>query len=171
MGGMDKINVVIADSSPAFRAGLRRSFTDESDINVAGEAVDGEEAVKLAAQLQPHVVLIDVKIPGLQGIESAKQIRTVSPKTAVLILSDFHQESEITDGLHAGASGYLLKTAPLSAIISSIRVVSAGNFVFDTQATARILHKLNTHDNNGDTIQMLANRETGGQVYRNRPFQ
>jgi NarL family two-component system response regulator LiaR len=154
-----KIRVIIADDHPAFRAGLCRCLRDEKDIDVIAEAGDGDEAVKLAEQLQPDVIIIDVSMPKLNGIEAAKQIRAACPNMAILTVSAFSQQSYIIDSMRAGTSGYLLKTASLPEIISSIRLVHTGHTIFDLKAATSILRKLSSQDSQNNVSQVLAKRQ------------
>jgi len=137
-----EIRVVIADDHPAFREGLCRLLEEETDITVAGTAADGEEAVRQVAEHKPDVAVLDVTMPKLNGIEAAKQIHSDSPDTSVLIVSAHDFSSYILAALRAGAAGYILKTAALDEIINAVRLVNAGEGVFDLKAGGRILCRL-----------------------------
>ncbi|MGD9142659.1 MAG: response regulator transcription factor, partial [Dehalococcoidia bacterium] len=106
---MNIIKVLIADDHALFREGTRNLIDQEKDMRVIGEASDGEEAVKLVTELKPHVVLMDIAMPAVNGIEATKQIKARFPKTAVLILTAYDNDQYIVALLEAGAAGYLLK--------------------------------------------------------------
>ena len=111
--------VLIADDQTLFRSGLARLLDSEDRVSVVGEAADGLEAVKLAASLKPDVVLMDIKMPGLDGIEPTRRIVAESPKSKVLMLTTFEADNHVIQALKAGASGYVLKDSQASAIVSS----------------------------------------------------
>lgn len=145
---VEKIHILVADDHPAFREGLCRLLEDEKDLEIVAKAEDGEQAVKLALQLKPDVVVIDVDMPKLNGIEAAKQIKAICPTIAILMVSAFSYQSYILASLRAGAAGYLLKSAPLRELISAIRLVCAGEGVFDLKATSKILYRLTAETGN-----------------------
>lgn len=129
---MDKITVLIADDHILFRDGLRRLFEDEEDIECVGMAGDGEEAVELTKNLHPDVVLIDIAMPKMDGIEAAKHIRAACPNSVILVISAYDYEHYVRACIDAGADGYLLKNRTLGdSLISAIRMVHAGEDVFD----------------------------------------
>ena len=111
----------------------------ESDIEVIGEAADGAEAVRLTGLLRPDVVLMDVRMPGMDGIEATRKITSVSPPTRVIILTTFDVDEYAFDGLRAGASGFLLKNARPDELLSGIRSVATGDAVLAPSTTRRVL--------------------------------
>jgi two-component system, NarL family, response regulator LiaR len=141
---MDKIKVLIADDHPPFTEGLTLLFNREPDLEVIATPTDGEEAVKLAKQLKPDVVILDVAMPKLNGIEAAKQIKADCPDTAVLMLSAYGYEPYLISSLQAGVSGYLLKTSPVTELTRAIRSVHDGQAVFDFEAVKKVLRGLVT---------------------------
>lgn len=154
-----EIRVVIADDHPAFREGLCRLLDEEVGITVVGTAADGEAAVKQIAEHKPGVAVLDVTMPKLNGIEATKQIRSVSPDTKVLIVSAHSFSSYILAALRAGAAGYILKTAALDEIINAVRLVNAGEGVFDLKAGGRVLSRLADGKIEKKAIDLLHPRE------------
>ena len=139
---MKKIRVLVADDHPAFQEGLCRILEDEEDLEVIAKPADGDEAVSLARELLPDVAIIDVAMPGLNGIDAAKQIKAACPGTAIFMISAYGYESYLVASLRAGVAGYMLKTAPINELISAVRLVSAGEAVFDLKAVSKVLHRL-----------------------------
>jgi NarL family two-component system response regulator LiaR len=136
---MPKIRVLLADDHPVLRGGMRSLLEQEEDLEVVAEAGDGEEAIKHASDLTPDVVLMDIVMPKLNGIEATKQIKQVSPTTAVLILTAYDDDRYVIGLLQAGAAGYLLKSASGKQIVEAIRSVATGDSVLDPAATRRLL--------------------------------
>src|SRR4030088_1790478 len=120
------VRVVIADDQTLFRAGLARLLKEDPRVEVIGQAVDGVDAVKLAAKLKPDVVLMDLKMPNLDGIEATRQITEGDPGIKVLILTTFETDNHVIQALKVGASGYVLKDSSAEAIVSSIVAVMSG---------------------------------------------
>jgi DNA-binding NarL/FixJ family response regulator len=139
---MEKTKVLVADDHPAFREGLYWLLDKQTDIEVIATAVDGDEAVSLAKELLPDVVVIDVAMPNLNGIEAAKQINVACPNTAILILSAFDYEQYMIAALQAGAAGYLLKSIPMPHLINAIRLLHVGEGVFDLNVGNNVLRRL-----------------------------
>ena len=118
---MAKINILIADDHPAVRAGTRHILEAEDDLNVVAEAADGREAIEYTLNLRPDVAIMDIAMPGLDGIEATKQIKMLSPDTAVLIYTVLDNVEFITRSREVGASGYLLKSVRQHELIEAIR--------------------------------------------------
>ena len=134
--------VLIADDQTLFRSGLARLLDSDERVTVVGEAVDGLEAVQLAKTLKPDVVLMDIKMPNLDGIEAARRIVTENPRVRVLMLSTFDADNNVIQALKAGASGYVLKDSQPKAIVSSIMAVVAGERVMASAVANRVLEML-----------------------------
>ena len=134
-----KIRIVIADDHPLLREAMRNAFEQHDDMEVLGEAGDGEEAVNLSAELKPDIVIMDIVMPKLSGIEATKQVRKVSPSTAVLILTAYDDDRYIIGLLEAGAAGYLLKSARGQDLVGAVRTVYAGESVLHPTIIAKIL--------------------------------
>lgn len=134
--------VMIADDQTLFRTGLARLLDEDSRVEVVGLAIDGAEAVKLAAKLKPDVVLMDLKMPNMDGIEATRQIAAQTPGTKVLILTTFEADNHVIQALKAGARGYVLKDALSDAIVSSILAVVSGESVMAGAVANRVLEML-----------------------------
>lgn len=137
-----KIRVLLADDHTVLREGMRNLLEQEKDFEIVGEASDGEEAVELVSKLKPDVVLMDIVMPKISGIEATKQIKQVSPATNVLILTAYSDIHYILGLLEAGACGYLLKSARSSEIAGAIRAVLSGESVLDPVVTQKLLERL-----------------------------
>lgn len=138
----DKIRVVIADDHALFREGTRSLIEKEPDMEVAGEAGDGEQAVRLVTQLRPHVALMDIAMPGLNGIEATQQIRASHSPTAVLILTAYDNDQYVLALLEAGAAGYLLKDVSGRELVSAIRAVHGGESVLHPAIAHKVFQRL-----------------------------
>lgn len=134
--------VLLADDQTLFRSGLARLLDGDDRVTVVGEAVDGLEAVSLALALKPDVVLMDVKMPNIDGIEATRRIVSENPKIRVLMLTTFEADNHVIQALKAGASGYVLKDSQASAIVSSILAVAAGEKVMASAVANRVLEML-----------------------------
>jgi DNA-binding NarL/FixJ family response regulator len=134
--------VVIADDQTLFRSGLARLLEMDDRVAVVGEAVDGADAVKLALALKPDVVLMDIKMPNLDGIEATRRIVDENPNIKVLMLTTFEADNHVIQALKAGASGYVLKDSQAGAIVSSILAVVAGERVMASAVANRVLEML-----------------------------
>jgi DNA-binding NarL/FixJ family response regulator len=126
-----KITVLLVDDHSLVRRGFRRMLEDESDMEVVGEAGNGEESIKLARKLRPRVVVMDCALPGMNGLQATRQIMEDSPDTAVLMLSMHTENTWVRQAIEAGAKGYVLKNAMDLELGAAIRKVAAGETVFD----------------------------------------
>lgn len=124
------IRILLADDHAVLRAGTRRILEDEADLLVVGEAGDGGEAVALAASTQPDVVVLDISMPGINGIVAYAEIQRVAPRSRVLILTAHERAAYVRTFLRLGASGYLVKSAPATELVAAIRQVHAGSYVY-----------------------------------------
>lgn len=133
------ISVVLADDHELLREGMRRVLEKEPDLEIVGEAANGAEAVTLVQELQPDVVLMDVVMPELNGIEATKRIKVSNPTTAVIILSAYDDDRYVLGLLEAGVAGYLLKHSCGQEVIQAIRSIHAGDAVLHPDVTAKLL--------------------------------
>ena len=135
------IRVLLADDQALVRAGFRMILKAEPGIEVAGEAGDGAEAVALAAQTDPDVVLMDVRMPEMDGIEATRRIVTSEDAPCVLVLTTFDLDEYVYEALRAGASGFLLKDAPEEQLLAGIRIVAGGGSLFAPSVTRRLIER------------------------------
>ena len=136
---MNKIRVIIAEDHAVVREGTRQLLEREDDIEVAGEAPNGAEAVVLAERLNPDVAIMDISMPVMGGIEATKRIKAVRPATAVLILTAYDDDQYVFALLGAGAAGYLLKDVPSAEVVRAVRAVHAGEPVLHPAIARKLL--------------------------------
>jgi DNA-binding NarL/FixJ family response regulator len=129
----DKITVLLADDHALVRKGFRRMLEDDRAINVVGEASDGNEAVRLALELRPNVTVMDCALPGISGIEAARQIRAKHSEAIVLMLSMHSEDTLVRQALEAGARGYILKNAIDLDLVAAVKRAAEGHMVLDPQ--------------------------------------
>jgi DNA-binding NarL/FixJ family response regulator len=137
----NKITVLLVDDHSLVRRGFRRMLEDEADMEVVGEAGNGEESVKLAKQLKPQVVVMDCALPGMNGLQATREIIDEAPETAVLMLSMHTESTWVRQAIEAGAKGYILKNALDLELGSAIRKVAAGETVFDPEVEQKSVLK------------------------------
>ena len=140
----DKLKILIADDHPLLREALRHALDREKDVEVIAEASDGEEAVKLASELKPDVVVMDIVMPKLNGIEATKKIKEIAPNIAILILTAYDDEEYVLGLLDAGAAGYLLKSARGRDLVEAIRAIRSGGSVLHPNIIAKLLKRAMT---------------------------
>jgi DNA-binding NarL/FixJ family response regulator len=134
-----KVGVVLVDDQPLIRAGLRVLVDDTPDLSVLGEAGNGADAVRIVAELRPDVVVMDVRMPGMDGIEATSLILGGDSATRVIILTTFDDDDYVFAALRAGASGFLLKDIALDDVLTAIRVVAAGDALIAPSVTRRLI--------------------------------
>ena len=135
---MSRLRILIGDDQPLMRAGFRAVLESTGSMVVVAEAATGEEAVRAATEHRPDVVLMDIRMPGMDGIEATRRL----PGHRVLILTTFGLDEYIVDALRAGASGFLLKDAPTQELIDAVRAVAAGDAVLSTKVTRQLLDQV-----------------------------
>ena len=133
------IRVVVADDQLLVRAGLKMVLDAEPDIEVVGEAADGEQVLDVARRTQPDVVLMDIRMPVLDGLEAARRLLAREDAPRVLVLTTFDEEEYLYEALRAGTSGFLLKVSPPEQLIGAVRTVAAGNALIDPAVTRRVI--------------------------------
>jgi DNA-binding NarL/FixJ family response regulator len=154
------INVLVVDDHRVVRAGLVALLRQSPDLVVVGEAGNGQEAVDLAGQLQPHVVLMDMQMPVLNGVEATRQIKARWPQIEVLVLTTYDDDALIWGGLQAGAKGYLLKDAPPAELLQGIEAVAAGRSLLPPHIAAKLVQVISQGGPaKGETAETLTERE------------
>jgi len=138
---MDRITILLADDHVLVREGTRELLEHEEDMTVVGEAGDGEEAVRLTTDLHPDVVIMDIAMPKLNGIEATKKIKAIHPDSAVLILSAYDDDQYVFALLEAGAAGYLLKDVPSQELVEAIRAVNAGESILHPAIARKVINR------------------------------
>ncbi|MFF2126422.1 response regulator [Streptomyces olivochromogenes] len=133
------IRVVLADDQQLIRTALRMVIADIEDVEVVGEAADGEEAVTRTEELRPDVVVMDIRMPGVDGIEATRRITTGAGESRIVVLTTFDDDDYVYGALRAGASGFLVKDMALDDIIGAIRVVAAGDALIAPSVTRRLI--------------------------------
>ena len=141
------IRVLIADDHLVVRQGLQMILNTEDDFDVVGEAPDGETAVRLAGELQPDVVLMDLRMPGMDGLEAIRRIRTDWPDIAIVILTTYNEDDLMLRGLQAGARGFLLKDTGRKLLFNTIRAAARGETLLQPDILARVLFHTNKPTN------------------------
>src|SRR6185437_15215744 len=154
---MRQIRVMLVDDHKILRAGIVALLSRESDIAVVGEGRDGVEAVQLVRQLQPQVVVMDVRMPGLSGPDATRAIRRISPQTQILVLTMHDNPSLVLEMLRAGACGYLLKESAGNELAEAIRATSIGQPMFSPEIARLVVHSLS--DAQSDEEDELTPRE------------
>ena len=129
---MGRIRALIVDDYPVVREGLRTMLSTDRTVQVVGEASDGAEAVAMVAEKKPDVVLMDIRMPNMDGVEATRQIRDKYPSTAVIVLTMYDSDAHVIDAVRAGASGYLLKDVSRELLLHTIRTVSSGTTLIRT---------------------------------------
>jgi DNA-binding NarL/FixJ family response regulator len=158
------VRVVLADDQPLVRAALRMVITDAADIEVVGEAGDGGEAVEVVGRQHPDVVVMDIRMPGLDGIEATRRIAQRAAGTHVIVLTTFDDDDYVYGALRAGASGFLVKDMALDDIMAAIRVVAAGDALIAPSVTRRLIK----HFAAGHLAAATPHRELSGITDRER---
>jgi DNA-binding NarL/FixJ family response regulator len=131
MSSPDIITILIVDDHPVFLQGLRRVLEPETDIQVIGAATDGKQALEMAANLAPNVVLLDVNLPSMNGMQVARQLKDDQPNTAIIMLSAYHDENQVLHAIRAGASAFYPKDVAPETLLAAIRQVNQGLYVID----------------------------------------
>lgn len=158
------VRVLVADDQALLRAGFRLILAGEPDLEVVGDVADGNQAIEAARRLRPDVILMDIRMPGLDGLEATRRITTSSaPAPRVIILTTYDLDQYVFEALEAGASGFLLKDTPAEELINAVRVVAAGEALLAPSVTRRLIEEFarrrSTQPRADDRIKRLTERE------------
>jgi len=157
---MSKIKILLADDHALFREGLRSLLADQADIEIVGEAEDGLEVIKLAAQLVPDIILMDINMPVIDGVEATRKILAAQEAVNIVILTMYPQDEYIFEALKAGAKAYLLKDTRSKKLLTVIRAVYDGQAVIDPEMTARLLNEFRRLTRSDEEKKKPANTQT-----------
>lgn len=139
MEPMNKLRILIADDHPMFRQGVRSILENTEDMEVVGEAASGDEAVRQAIELTPDVVLMDIRMPGLNGVEATAQIKSIQSDIQVLVLTMFKDDASVITAMKSGARGYILKDSDKEDILRAIRATASGEAIFSSDVANRMI--------------------------------
>src|SRR5512143_713909 len=153
------IHILIADDHPVVRDGLRSMLSTQPDFQVVGEAVNGVEAVQLAARLKPDVILLDLEMPDLDGVRVLTQIRATDPRARAIIVTAYDTDERIVQAVVAGAQGYLLKGAPREEIFRAIRVVHEGGSLLQPIIASKLMQQVSQRASQPAEMDSLTPRE------------
>ena len=154
-----KIKILIADDHPVVRAGLAAMLSREKDIEVVGEAANGRESVDKAAGLKPNIVLMDLRMPELDGIAAMREIKARNPQVKFIVLTTYDNDEYIFKGIEAGARAYLLKDAPREELFKAIRAVSRGESLLEPAVAGKVLDRLAELSRQSKAPETLSERE------------
>jgi NarL family two-component system response regulator LiaR len=157
---LDPISVLLVDDHAVVRQGLRAFFDTQSDLNVVGEAASGDEAIDLATEHVPDVVLMDLVMPGMDGVEATLRIKRISPRTQVIVLTSYHEDEHIFPALRSGALSYLLKDTGMEELAEAVRAAARGEVTLHPRVASRVIRDLQRglHVGSGEFLD-LTDRE------------
>lgn len=138
---MEQVRVLIVDDQPLVRQGLLAVLQDQNAIRIVGEASNGADAVRLAARLMPDVVLMDLNMPGMGGLDATRQLCATHPGMRVIVLTVYDEDDALFEALRSGASGFILKDAPTAKLVEAVREVAAGRALLSPQITAALIQE------------------------------
>jgi DNA-binding NarL/FixJ family response regulator len=152
--GLDELRVLVVDDHDLFRTGLK-SLLEEQGVNVVGEAPNGKNAIRLTSELAPDVVIMDLNMPGLTGVETTRHLAGIAPLTRVVVLTISADDEDVMDAVMAGACGYLLKDSSIQDLIMGIRAAAAGESLISPQIAAKLLQRLRAQSTSDDAAAMI----------------
>ena len=155
-----KISVVIADDQTLFREGIKDLLENERTLEVVGEAKDGVEALRLVKKLKPNVILLDIKLPHMDGIEATRQIHRDCPQTNVLILSSYEDEAHVMEAIQAGANGYLSKMLPASELVNALKTFANQGLMIPQPVMSKLIDGLRQMDSASAQASLVALTKT-----------
>jgi len=160
--GLDELRVLVVDDHDLFRTGLR-NLLEEQGVNVVGEAENGESAIRLTSDLAPDVVIMDLNMPGVGGVETTRRLSSLAPLSRVVVLTISADDDDVMNAVMAGACGYLLKDSSIQELIAGIRAASEGESLISPQIAAKVLQRLRAQSRDVDAAETiraeLSNRE------------
>ncbi|MBI4062141.1 MAG: response regulator transcription factor [Elusimicrobia bacterium] len=162
-----KITVVIADDQTLFREGIKDLLDNEKNIDVVGEAADGREALRLVKKLKPSVILLDIKLPHMDGIEATRQIHRDCPTTNVLILSSYEDEAHVMDAIQAGANGYLSKMLPAAELVNALKAFANQGVMIPQPVMSKLIEGLRQMSGGNSEASLVALTKTEIKVLSN----
>jgi DNA-binding NarL/FixJ family response regulator len=177
---LEDVRVIVVDDHDLFRTGLK-NLLEEQGVNVVGEAPNGQTAIRLASDLAPDVVVMDLNMPGLTGVETTRQLAGVAPLTRVVVLTISADDDDVMDAVMAGACGYLLKDSSIQELIAGIRAAAAGESLISPQIAAKVLQRLRAQSSSEDAaatiraelsdreievLKLIANGKDNAQIAR-----
>jgi DNA-binding NarL/FixJ family response regulator len=177
---LDEVRVVVVDDHDLFRSGLR-NLLEEQGVNVVGEAANGQTAIRLASDLAPDVVIMDLNMPGLTGVETTRKLAGIAPLTRVVVLTISADDDDVMDAVMAGACGYLLKDSSIQDLIVGIRAAAAGESLISPQIAGKLLQRLRSQSTSEDAaatiraelsareievLKLIANGKDNAQIAR-----
>jgi DNA-binding NarL/FixJ family response regulator len=139
---MDRIQILLVDDHPVVREGLSGMLAGQPDFEVVGQGADGSQAVAMNAQLRPDVILMDLRMPGMDGVSAIREIKAAMPETNILVLTTYDSDADIVRAVEAGATGYLLKDAPREELFRAVRAAARGESVLAPAVAARLMTRM-----------------------------
>ncbi|MGB9592185.1 MAG: response regulator, partial [Candidatus Kryptoniota bacterium] len=156
---MKKIRVLLADDHAVLRAGIRALLETQPDLEVIGEASEGKMAIQRVRELQPDVIIMDIGMPGLDGLAATRQILSINPKMRILFLTQHENKEYILSAMKLGAAGYVLKRAEGDELVTAIRTVFSGGTFLDPAVANTLVDEVNRDEKSNDQFNKLSERE------------
>ncbi|NWG19071.1 MAG: response regulator transcription factor [Chloroflexi bacterium] len=156
---MERVSVLLIDDHRVVRQGLRDFLESQDDIEIVGEAASGEEGVKLAQERLPDVVLMDMVLPGIDGVEATRRIKAVCPSTRIIVLTSFADDDKVFPAIKAGAISYLLKDVQPEELARAIRAAQRNEAVLHPEVAAKLMQEFSTPRTTDDSVEQLTERE------------